>query len=233
MKENNKEANDKHQNNDIEAKIYKACQNTTTNDLKLFKLELGNTFLNIIAFCISVFVLFQVYNFHVPPEIIAVNNSGSYFEKIPLDQPNKTIPEIKQWLADRIIEAFDYNFTNQTTHATTISRYYTPESLASLDSFINGKTEDGQQIDSMLKRKVNKEAGVVKMVLADGITVSAGKVRNIQGWQAKTSGALVLYTKSGVIRLGRYIITIVIVRADESENQDGLKIYSIQMEKIH
>ncbi|KDM89975.1 DotI/IcmL/TraM family protein [Photobacterium galatheae] len=219
-------------NNQNNQDIYDKSIHKSKDGSKPLKLEIAGVAINIASIVICAFALTSALTFRVPPEIIAVNDSGSYFEKVPLELPNKGDEEIKQWVTDRIIEAFDYNFTNQAEHAARLSQHYTPEALSNLDSFINGKAANGQFVESMLKRRVNKEAGIVKLVLADGITLTSGKVKSIHGWQAKTKGALVLYTKGGIIRLGRYGVTIVVIRADENENQDGLKIQSIQMEKL-
>ncbi|ELP5898558.1 DotI/IcmL/TraM family protein [Vibrio vulnificus] len=218
--------------NNLDKKTYSKTINKGKGDSKALKIEIAGLALNIASIAICTLALTSALTFRVPPEIIAVNDSGSYFEKVPLDTPNKDDEEMRQWVIDRVIEAFDYNFTNQAEHATSLAHHYTPEALSNLDSFINGQNANGKFVESMLKRRVNKEAGIVKFVLADGITLTSGKVRSLHGWQAKTKGTLVLYTKGGVIRLGRYGVTVVVIRADENENQDGLKIQSIQMEKL-
>ena len=220
------------QNKNVEKEAYEAATKTNKGNAKSLKLEVAGIFVNTLSIAVCSLALGAAMTFKVPPEIIAVSDNGSYFEKTPLDLPNKTDEEMKQWVTDRIVEAFNYNFTNQAEHAVSIAHHYTPEALASLDGFINGKPQNGKFVESMLKRRVVKDAGVIKMLLADGITLSSGKVRNTAGWQAATKGALVMYTKGGTIRLGRYAITMVVIRADENENQDGIKIQSIQMEKL-
>ena len=218
--------------NKLDREIFTSTKNKTENKRKGLKIEALGIIINILTISVCAFTLFEAMTFKVPPEIIAVTNNGSFFEKTPLDQSNKSEPEMKQWITNRIIEAFDYDFTTQSEHVMKITQHYSPEAAASLDSFINGGNSNGKYTESMLKRRVTKEGGVVKILLADGITLSEGKVLNLAGWQGTTKGSLVLYTKSGIIRLGRYSISMVVVRADENENQDGLKIKFFQMEKI-
>ncbi|MCY9866141.1 DotI/IcmL/TraM family protein [Vibrio coralliirubri] len=220
------------QNKNSEQAAYESAKMKNQGKSKALKLEVAGVFINTIAIAVCSLTLGAAMTFKVPPEILAVSDNGSYFEKTPLDVSNKTDEEMKQWVTDRIVEAFSYNFTNQAEHAVSVAHHYTPEALASLDGFINGSSQSGKFVESMLKRRVVKDAGVVKMLLADGITLSSGKVRNTAGWQASTKGALVMHTKGGIIRLGRYTITMVVIRADENENQDGIKIQSIQMEKL-
>ncbi len=215
-----------------ENEIYESTIKNKNKSIKHLKLELWTLTLNTIILISSIVATVFVYNFKIPPEIIPVSANGSYFEKVPLDLPNKTDIEVKQWFADRIIEAFDYNYLEQSKHTARIAIHYQPEALSSLDSFINGESVNGRIAESLLKRRVDKEAGIVQLVLADGIKLQKGKVGDIFGWQASTKGALVLYSKSGTIRLGRYEVTLVAVRADETETEDGIQIKSIQMKKI-
>lgn len=189
----------------------------------LVKFEIAGLAINVLSIVTCVFALTSALSFKVPPEIIAVSDTGSYFEKVPLNMANKNDIEVKQWMTDRLGEAFRYNFTNMNSHSATISHHYTPEAISYLDTFVN---------QSMLAKKVKKEAGIVKLILGDGIKLQSGKVGQKYGWKGSTKGALILQSKSGTVRLGRYNISVVAIRADENENQDGLKITNISMGKI-
>lgn len=204
-------------------KAYNSATKKAKGNSKLVKLEVAGLAINLLAVATCAFALSSALTFKVPPEIIAVSDTGSYFEKVPLDQANKDDIAVKQWMTDRLGEAFSYDFTEMNTHAASIAHNYTPEAITYLDKFING---------SMLAKKVKKDAGIVKLILADGIKLQSGKVGSKYGWRGTTKGALVLQSKAGMVRLGRYNVSVVAIRADESENQEGLKITNISMGKL-
>ena len=159
-------------------------------------------------------------NFKIPPEIIPITEAGSYFVKVPLDKPNKSTVNVKQWVADSLTHTFDYNFTNSEEHTSQLSDIYEPEALKYIDTFING---------GMLNTKVDANSGVVKMVIAKPIELQGGVLKGRFGWQAKTKAGLMLYSGAGTTRLGRYEITINLIREDEDVVKSGIKIFSIQM----
>lgn len=158
--------------------------------------------------------------FKIPPEVIPITESGSYFVKVPLDKANKDPRDVKQWVADSLMRTFDYNFTNSSEHTASLSDLYEPTALKYIDTFIN---------TGMLNTKVQANSGVVKLIIAKPIELQEGILKGRYGWQAKTNGGLMLYSHNGTTRLGRYEITINMIREDESVVKSGIKIFSIQM----
>ena len=167
-----------------------------------------------------------VYDYHlsrtfrIPPEIIPITESGSYFVKVDLSKPNKDSRDVKQWVADSLMRTFNYNFTDASEHTASLSDIYEPAALKYIDSFIN---------TGMLQTKVESSSGVVKLVIAKPVELQEGILKGRYGWQAKTTAGLMLYSRDGVTRLGRYEITINLIREDESIVRSGIKIFSIQM----
>ncbi|CAH7146388.1 conserved hypothetical protein [Vibrio chagasii] len=185
--------------------------------------ELAILAINSLTLVTSIGCLVFAMNYRVPPEIIPVHKGGKYFEKTPLHLSNKEDKEVKQWVADTLIESFDFHYRNKDKHPSTLSDKYSPEALAYLDNFIN---------DGLLSARVERESGIVELVLGDGFTIDKGQVGDLFGWQAKTKGALMLYHKGGRSRIARYEIIVTVTRADESVNVDGINISSLQMRKI-
>ncbi|MGR5365660.1 DotI/IcmL/TraM family protein [Photobacterium damselae] len=192
------------------------------NELKkrVFSKSLACMILNLCILGGCAYDYYASRTFKIPPEIIPITENGSYFVKVPLDKPNKEPRDVKQWVADSLVKTFDYNFTNSKEHTAGLSYLFEPAAMKYIDTFINS---------GMLNTKVQSNSGVVKLIIAKPVDLQEGVLRGRYGWQAKTEGGLMLYSHNGTTRLGRYKITINMIREDESVVKSGIKIFSIQM----
>ncbi|PSV01194.1 DotI/IcmL family type IV secretion protein [Photobacterium kishitanii] len=201
-------------------KTYESVKKRGTKDRKIFTSDMINIFANLVIAGLAGYTLLTAYTYKIPPEIIPVSESGSYFTKTPLNMRNKSDKEIKQWAADAVIKSFDFNFKNKEEHVANMSQIYSPDALSYLDKFIN---------TGMLDARVRKTSGIVKMVLSDTINLESGLLKGRFAWRAEVKGALMLYSAEGMSRIGRYTIILNIMREDESITTSGLKVFSIQM----
>lgn len=75
----------------------------------------------------GIYALIYVYSHPPKPVYFPTSATGRITPLIPLDQPNMSDPEIKQWANLAIIAAYSYNFVNYRSELQASSEFFTPE----------------------------------------------------------------------------------------------------------
>ncbi|MDK9793831.1 DotI/IcmL/TraM family protein [Vibrio sp. D431a] len=204
-----------------------AVLDTIESNKKHFKEKTRNATLNFILSVISLvgalcLLLFAV-TYSVPPQIIQLQEDGSLFQKSELTVPNKTDKELKQWYVDVISKTFNYNHRNMERHPNSLTRIFSPDALASVDSFINS---------SNFAVLVRNRFGIVESVIGNEIELEQGQMGDRLGWMMKTKAALMVYYQGNALRAGIYEVSAIVVRESEEVNPEGLIIHSVTLKEI-
>lgn len=207
----------------IAEKKYNNVVKKGVSEGKQLRLEVYSFLINLISFSLVIALTVYAFNINIPPEIIPVDDKGSYFEKVPLDEANKSDKEVKQWVVDTLTETFTYTYRNMSKKPMIVSDKYDPEALSYIDKFINS---------SNLSTRLQRNFGLIEFIPDDSVELANGKLGERLGWQAKTRGALIMYINGRPTRIGRYDIVVTLVREDVSVTKDGIIIKKIQMKEI-
>lgn len=182
-----------------------------------------NFILSVVSICSALALLTFATSYSIPPQIIQLQEDGSLFQKTPLTVPNKTDKELKQWYVDTVSKSFNYTHRNMERHPNELTRYYSPEALASVDSFINS---------SNFSQLVRNRYGIVEPVIGNEVVMEQGEMGDRLGWMIKTKAALMVYYQGNALRAGVYEVSSIVIRETEDVNPEGLIIHSITLKEV-
>lgn len=178
---------------------------------------------NLACLGVIIFLYMDSMSFQIPPQLIPVNKTGSYFESAPLTSPLHNQKELKQWYIDTVSELFEYHYRNIDEHSSNVSRHFAQRGLADFDEFITS---------SKFATKVRRNYGIVEPVIDDKVKVQSGQVKGRLGWQMETKIALMIYINGKPMRAGVYEIRSVVKRENENLAEEGIVIQTINLKEV-
>ena len=182
---------------------------------RLFLILLVSLFLNFSG----LYILYYIFTHPPVPVYFPTSTSGRISPLIPLDKPNISDGEIKQWANQAIIASYTYNFVSYRSDLQASSEFFTPDGWT---IFLKA-LKDSNNLQAIVDNKfvVTAQATQAPAIIQSGV-FAGGRY----SWRIKMP-IVVTYQSSTLYSQSPYIVTMLIERVSTLNSPSGVGIASI------
>lgn len=167
----------------------------------------------------GLYILYYIYTHPPAPVYFPTSINGRISPLVPLDQPNKTEAEIKEWANTAIIASYTYNYVSYRTDLQAASEFFTPDGWT---TFLNAlKSSNNLQAIVANKFVVTGQAVQAPVILQKGVFASGR-----YSWRVQMP-VVVTYQSSTLYSQSNYLVTMLIERVSTLNSVSGIGIVSI------
>lgn len=178
---------------------------------RLFLILLVSLSLNIIG----IYVLYYIYTHPPKPVYFPTSATGRITPLIPLDQPNMSDIEIKQWSNLAIIAAYSYNFVNYRSELQASSEFFTADGW---NTFI-AALKNSNNLQAIISNKF-----VVSAVATQApVILQKDVVNGRYSWRVKMP-IIVTYQSSSLFSQTPLVVNMLITRVSTLNTPKGIGI---------
>lgn len=208
-----------------EEELYEQIVNEEKEIKSAYKYAIMTSIFNTVLLISAIVFLVFSLNYKTPTQYIHADEYGRIMKDVPISEFNESPEETGQWVADAIKKSFTYNFTNLETHPSQVKKFYTE----------NGFKKYKNQFERSTTKVFVKENKAVAFsgriaaptLLMDKTTKSGLAIR-----QYETVMNQVMQGYKGK-RIETYKVTVIVVRKEIKDYEDGKAIGSIISERIN
>ncbi len=187
---------------------------------RLFLVFLVSLFLNVSG----IYAVYYLYTHPPAPVYFPTSINGRISPLIPLDKPNMSDAEIKQWANSAIIASYTYNFVSYRSDLQASSEFFTPDGW---NTYLNA-LKSSNNLDAVRQNKfvVTAEATQAPTIVEQGI-YSNGRY----SWRVQMP-VMVYYQSSTAYSSSPFLVTMLIERVSTLNSSSGIGIASIVSETV-
>lgn len=207
---------------DLKNNIYENIEKEKNINNETYKYNIVNIIINIVILLTMTIFFIYSFSYNPPEKYVLVDRDNKIIENNNLETFSKSEAEIAQWLTKAIKDSFSYNFTNVDIHPSNVKKYYTENGYKSY-------SKQFEESSDVVIVKKNKAVSTISRVdpptiLKSGIANGRAAIR------FETKIVQVFQGYDGSIR-EKYKITVVILKQDVKDYEDGIAIESIVRSK--
>lgn len=178
---------------------------------RLFIILLLSFLLNLLG----LYCIYYVYNHPPAPLYFPTSASGRISPLVPLDQPNMSDQEIKQWANLAIMAAYSYNFVNYRTELEAASEFFTGDGW---NTFISA-LKSSNNLQAIINNKFVLSASATEAPIIE----EKGVINGLYSWRV-TMPIMVTYQSSTLYSQTPLNISILISRESTLNAPKGIGI---------
>jgi len=182
---------------------------------RLFLILLVSLFLNFSG----LYILYYIFTHPPVPVYFPTSTNGRISPLVPLDKPNVTDGEIKQWANQAIIASYTFNFVSYRSDLQASSEFFTPDGWT---IFLKA-LKDSNNLQAIVDNKfvVTAQATQAPAIIQSGIFANGR-----YSWRIKMP-IVVTYQSSTLYSQSPYMVTMLIERVSTLNSPSGVGIASI------
>ncbi len=180
-----------------------------------FIILLISIFLNFVG----LYILYYIYTHPPAPVYFPTSINGRIAPLVPLDQPNKTDAEIKEWANTAIIASYTYNYVSYRSDLQAASEFFTPDGWT---TFLNA-LKSSNNLEAIVANKfvVTGQAVQAPVILQKGVFANGR-----YSWRVQMP-VVVTYQSTNIYSQSNYQVTMLIERVSTLNSVSGIGIVSI------
>lgn len=171
--------------------------------------------LSILLNVLGIYYVFYIYTHPPAPVYFPTSTSGRITPLIPLEQPNMSDQEIKQWANLAIMAAYSYNFVNYRTELEAASQFFTGDGW---NTFISA-LKSSNNLQAIINNKFVLSATATEAPIID----EKGIINGVYSWRVSMP-IMVTYQSSSLYSQTPLKISILIARESTLNVPKGIGI---------